>query len=555
MKDSVPHRAFFASQYHLQLGYMTLALIFSLAGLGLGVALALAGQRRGTQMLRLALDGAILGLVPAIVLLRLLPHAWETLGIGALGLAGLGFLALHLVDIASHKAAERVGDFVVLPLLVVHAVADGTTLSAAAATVTGVPLLLALAAHRIPEGLFVAAAGERGVEMTRLVVRVGLLVAATIAGALVGDRLVGHVSAPILDSIVALGLGAMLHVTVHGASSPDHAAEHAHGDHDHAHDDHDHAHPPAETVPLNARALSALAFAAGLAAALLLPGETILDAAQPDEVPVRVLVPTLFVESAPALLIALAFAALARYRRWRPSVGATMLTALAPLGSWVAAAIFAVRILGVTWTAAALIGVAAASFLGAALAHHTTPIKVARGDRLVAVGVVGLRHLVGLALVGAVEAALAPNALANFSAPAQLAIAVGAALVGPADALAAVLFAAVLVHKGISPAAAAAGLVASTAQLARLDALRIALGRGGALRYALGALLVAVAAGAAIHRLTLQPPLPLHELIGHQHTGGERIAAALAGLLVGLGLARLGPRRGLAAAAGGAPRV
>jgi hypothetical protein len=60
--------------------------------LGLLVGPALVSFARGTRTALAALDGAMLGIVPALVLLRLLPHLVEDLGLWALAACGAGYV-------------------------------------------------------------------------------------------------------------------------------------------------------------------------------------------------------------------------------------------------------------------------------------------------------------------------------------------------------------------------------------------------------------------------------------------------------------------------------
>jgi zinc transporter ZupT len=119
-----------------------------------------------------AVDGFALGVVPALLLLRLVPHVVEGAGAWGVALVCIGFGALWLADRGhdhAHPAddartAMTLGARLVVPALVLHALSDGAAL--AMATVgghshahgadhdLGGSLAGAVLLHRLPEGLF-----------------------------------------------------------------------------------------------------------------------------------------------------------------------------------------------------------------------------------------------------------------------------------------------------------------------------------------------------------------------------------------------------------------
>ncbi|MBI4952481.1 MAG: hypothetical protein HY908_10645, partial [Myxococcales bacterium] len=268
-----------------------LALGLSLVGLALGPALyAVARARPGPAAV---LDGLTLGLVPALVVLKLVPHVVEHVGVGAVGLAALGYGVVWLADRRSHDLEARVGRSLVVPALVLHAASDGATLGLATghgAEPGAIYLVLAVLSHRLPEGLFLAnvlvpALGWRGA-----LLRIALSGAATLVGAALGRGALGALPENAIESLVAVGLGAMLRLVAH---------------------DHGSARQTAAS-----RRFGALGLGLGAFVALSLPDpESVLTRATPGEAPMVDSFVALLAAIAPAALIGIAASALAR--AWR----------------------------------------------------------------------------------------------------------------------------------------------------------------------------------------------------------------------------------------------
>ena len=82
------------------------AVLFSVIGLLIGPALV--SWTRGTRTTFAALDGATLGIVPALVLLRLLPHLVEETGAWAIGACAAGYLVFSALESRAHGRATDV---------------------------------------------------------------------------------------------------------------------------------------------------------------------------------------------------------------------------------------------------------------------------------------------------------------------------------------------------------------------------------------------------------------------------------------------------------------
>jgi uncharacterized membrane protein YraQ (UPF0718 family) len=560
---------------------LALALVLSVVGLAEGPALVALG--RGRAVPSAAVEGLTLGLVPVLIVVRLVPHVYEEIGPSALALLAVGYGALWAADRWGHRTGARIGQAVIVPTLAVHALTDGAGLAVAVASGeeghgAGVLLGAALLLHRLPEGLFLASTLVPALGWRRTLNRLALVAAATVFGALAGRTLLAHVPDALFDAVVALGLGAMLRLVVH-------------------------SHVPAPRTP-GARAVGGAAFALGLLAALAIPApDSVLQRAQPRELSLVQSLGPLFIETAPAMLLGLFVVGLwqaflprsagagrgmrvglpltacsceslplAR-RLLRGGAPAAVVIALArsapELG--VDSALLSLRLLGLPLTAARLVAsvllalamallvtrVARASSSDPSQAEHSHPHlrrpAAGLGGRLRHAVVEGFGptldhvaawYLAGLVLAAAFEAAVDPALVARLGAPFDVVLSALVAIPVYICAQGATPMAAVMVHKGFSVGAALAFLLIGPGiNLAALALLRRMLGLRAAAAFALGSVACAVIAGVVVNALVDRRSLPeIHPLVAHQHAWIEWVcAAALAGLILASVL-RLGPR-------------
>jgi zinc transporter ZupT len=196
-----------------------LILAVSLSVLGLAVGPLLLAWGRGRSLPSAALEGLTLGLVPAVVLLRLVPHVHEEVGPLAFALLAAGYGVVWIVERRRHRALGQVGQAVTLPALLVHATVDGATLGVALGRGQtqdgGMLLAAALLVHRVPEGLFIARALVPEIGWRRTGAWLAVLAGATVAGAALGDRVLTLAPHEVFHGIVAVGLGAILRLTTH----------------------------------------------------------------------------------------------------------------------------------------------------------------------------------------------------------------------------------------------------------------------------------------------------------------------------------------------------
>lgn len=575
-------------------------LFLSIAGLVLGPLLVAVGRgHRGTAA---AIDGLTIGVVPVLVLTRLLPHTMEELGAGAIGLAVLGFVAVSFAHGGGHALEARIGRAVVVPSLFLHALADGAGLAISASSPqrsTGWLLGAALILHRLPEGLFVATAlappaVEKG--LRRTYVPVSILAIGTLIGALGGQRLLGVMPEAIVDGLVAFGIGAMLRLVVH-------------------------THTPAPDA--RQRAISAITFALGVGLVLALPDPLgVLRRAQPTELSLVQSVGPLFVETAPAFLAGLTITGLLhaflprRRAQWlrgdRPLVQAARGVVFGvplPIGSCgvvpvanrlfgldvptaaiiafaVAApalaadgALLSFRLLGIPLTLAR-IGVSVALAVVVALVVSRVPraasssvasfasfgppddvaesqpegtearLREALRDGFVdALDHLGAWYVLGILAAAVFEAAIDPSLSRALPGPLTALASVLVAVPLWVSTLGATPLAAMMIHKGFSTTAALALLLIGPAtNLPILGLLRRELGVRVTAVFVVTIALLGVAGAFLVERALPRAGVPaVHPLVAHQHGALEWVATAIVAGLFAWSLLRMGPRGWIAA--------
>lgn len=552
-----------------------LSVLISLSILGLFAGAGLVALGRLRLGATSALEGLALGMLPALVLLRLLPHAYESLGLFALALAAIGFGAVSLSHHAGERAEARLGGALVLPALILHAVTDGAALAMSNTGRVGDSAgFLALAAilHRIPEGFFIASRQKaRGARAALLAA--APLALATIAGALLGERIFDVLPDSALDGVLAVGAGAMLRLFVHS---------------------HDEAPAP---PPRAARAIAAAALLFGVFIVIAVPGpDDVLQSAQPRELSVAQTLLPLFIESSPALLLGLLLSSLLRAQAQHRSPPATegsllglawgfmqqkrpaelpvelprlqnagaapawitgVCVAASQLGvetialslAWLGPKVALMRVLG-TVVISLAIGLVARSFLQRPKSQKSHPHASAHTPRYWELVQRALDDsaafiVLGLLLSAALEAALTPELLEGLPSAWHSVVAALVAVLGRASALSVVPVVAVLLHKGLALSASLTLL-----WLSPLAAIPLALWLGrrptvpAAVLASSATAMLCIALGEVVERLLTKHDVPeLHPLVMHACSPYEYACAALLALLMVRSLLRLGPRR------------
>jgi hypothetical protein len=172
------------------------------------------------------LDRFVYVVVPLLVLAQVVPDAWARRSLFPLLAVSAGLVLPAWVERASHALRQRtdfVALFVGLSGLLLHSLLEGAALPPVASARPPVTFVIAAALHRTAEGLVVwwllhprhgAAAAAAGV---------GLLLAATVAGVVLGLELLAGVGSAGVGLYQAFVAGSLVHVVFHQ------------GRHDHTH--------------------------------------------------------------------------------------------------------------------------------------------------------------------------------------------------------------------------------------------------------------------------------------------------------------------------------
>jgi hypothetical protein len=211
-------------------------LAVAVVGLAIGPILARTWERGAAW--REALDGLSLALVGGMSLFHLLPHAMEWAGGWAVLACAVGIVAPLLLQRIREDLA-RTWTAAALVLLLLHALFEGAALAVVTTGKVGLPLGVAVAAHRLPVGLAVYTAGAQSSRWGGWA-GVGALMVATVVGFAAGGPL-AHMGTELSHGIFeALVAGVLLHIVfevpparTRAARSPSHGFGHEHG-HDHA---------------------------------------------------------------------------------------------------------------------------------------------------------------------------------------------------------------------------------------------------------------------------------------------------------------------------------
>jgi zinc transporter ZupT len=191
-----------------------LALVLSVFALAAGLGLVVAGRDR--PRVRLAIDGFVLGVVPTLVLAHVLPHLWVELGAAAPGLMATGYVTLWLLERVVERQSLRAR--VVLPVLLFHSLLDGASLAVAERLPPrpSAILLAALVVHRLPEAMLLGGLLAPRYGLRTAAAGTAVLAIATLAGAVGGHELLRHADRRLLELAVAMSMGALLRVVLHG---------------------------------------------------------------------------------------------------------------------------------------------------------------------------------------------------------------------------------------------------------------------------------------------------------------------------------------------------
>jgi len=189
-------------------------------------------------------SGIVLVIVTGVILLEVIPHSYESIGIWALLLPLIGFAGPTLIEKTFHKAADTTHNltiFLGISGLLVHALIDGAALQSDQSNANN-GLTLAIVLHRLPVGLTIwwmlkPLLGERYALVILLMM--GL---STFAGFGLNQAIASYHDNTIFSSLQAFIAGSLLHVVIHKPHSDGcmHTNE--------AHQHHSHQHKPNNSI-------------------------------------------------------------------------------------------------------------------------------------------------------------------------------------------------------------------------------------------------------------------------------------------------------------------
>ena len=190
---------------------MTLAL--SIAALLLGPLLYAVARR--WPLARKTLDILVILAIATIVLVHIIPEAWEQAGYLALAVLAIGAvfpIALERLFRRAHDTAH----FAVVVLagagLILHAMVDGLALLPA----TGGSLAAAIVLHRIPVGMAIWWIVRPSLGVTVATMIFAAIIAATCAGYFYGETVIDLAESTSVSLLQAFVAGSLAHVAMFG---------------------------------------------------------------------------------------------------------------------------------------------------------------------------------------------------------------------------------------------------------------------------------------------------------------------------------------------------
>ncbi|MDE0961073.1 MAG: hypothetical protein OSB09_09855, partial [Planctomycetota bacterium] len=194
---------------------MTL-LIQSLVSFLLGPLVAILGGRMPAMMP--VIDGFMLISLSGLVMLEVIPHAMEEIGLWALGLALAGLLVPSFIEKSRFRVADQAHGMALIfgiVAILLHSMIDGLALSISVAAGDAEAFGSAVILHRLLEGMAVwwLLCPTYGKRVAMATIFVGVLLNAV--GWFGGQQLETLVSSFPSSALMALLGGALLHVIIH----------------------------------------------------------------------------------------------------------------------------------------------------------------------------------------------------------------------------------------------------------------------------------------------------------------------------------------------------
>ena len=161
--------------------------------------------------------GIVLVIVGGVILLEVIPHTYEAIGILALVLPLIGFAGPTIIEKTFEKAADTTHKLTIylgVTGLLVHALIDGAAIQSDEQNVNN-GLTLAIILHRLPVGLTIwwmlkPLLGERYALVTLLMMGMS-----TFAGYGLNQAITGYHDNTLFAVVQAFIAGSLLHVVIH----------------------------------------------------------------------------------------------------------------------------------------------------------------------------------------------------------------------------------------------------------------------------------------------------------------------------------------------------
>ena len=197
---------------------LSILLLLSMVALLIGAGFGLLLKGRGWGLA--ALKGLVASFLGGLLLLHLLPEAYNRIGLWSVLLILGGFGFMILLEGRGHGKKDHQGRYYTAEMvwagLILHQVTDGIGLAVASEKMTADwHLALVVLAHRIPVAAVVLWLFRKEGRAVQGWVRIGCMGLATVGGALFADALIPLLSSTAINVFYAFIAGSFLHLMTH----------------------------------------------------------------------------------------------------------------------------------------------------------------------------------------------------------------------------------------------------------------------------------------------------------------------------------------------------
>ncbi len=194
-------------------------LLLSTVAFILGPATASLGRR--FPLFLPVLDGFVLLSVTGLILMEVIPHSMEEVGLWAIPLALLGLLVPSMIEKRYHKMAHSAHHWATwfgVSAILIHSTLDGVALSLGSAGTQAEGLALAVILHRLVEGMAIwwIVRPQYGIAPALTLIGLGTLIHA--GGFIGGQEIQTALNNFPMGGLLAFLGGSLLHVLIHSSS-------------------------------------------------------------------------------------------------------------------------------------------------------------------------------------------------------------------------------------------------------------------------------------------------------------------------------------------------